>query len=228
MFIESFDQAKMKIEDKKTQYIRYRIGRIKHQYWLWNRKHHDQVYIDECDHRILQNCKPGKTVFYCSAGYYLKDIFNMDIDVIETHPIVKHFYEDCYISRDRTTLYQTYPYKCDNFAVVNNRGDHWVNVDGLTDHLRNYTLIMNPGCRVFYSFRDTQIHVNRLTVDMEQHFLDWAASLEETLNLKLVHHEIRFDKKSSKDDYSENPDTSNGNLKFMFIYKDIGEAWEIV
>lgn len=228
MIIESFDQARMKIEDMKTQYIRYRIGRLKHQYWLWNRKHQDQVYVDEYDYRVLQNCKPGKTVFFSCSGYYLKDIWDTDIDIIETHPIVKHFYKDAYICRDRSKLSEVYPHKCDNFAVVNNRGDHWVTVDGLTDHLRNYTKIMNPGCRVFYSFRDTQLHINRLKIDMEQYFLDWAKSLEEKLNLTLMWHEIRFDKKTNKDDYSENPDTSNGNIKFMFVYKDIGETWEII
>jgi hypothetical protein len=173
--IEFFDQATIK-SDWKTQYIRYRLGRLKHQYWLWNRKNKSDAVIDEYDHFILKNCQPGKTVFFASAGYYLKDIYP-EIESVEMHTVVKTFYNDVYICPDRKDLANTLPFKCDNFAVVNNRADHWVTVDGLTDHLKNYCSVMNSGCRFFYSFRDTQIHVNRLTTDMHTHFLDWAKSL---------------------------------------------------
>jgi|APCry1669188970_1035186.scaffolds.fasta_scaffold32875_2 hypothetical protein len=226
--LESFDHASIK-DDLKTQYIRYRIGRLKHQYWLWNRKNKDTAYIDEYDYTVLKNCQPGKTVFFGSAGYYLKDIWP-EIEVIEMHPVVKTFYKDVYICTDRKNISEVVPFKCDNFAVVNNRAEHWVNIDGLTDHLTNYTKIMNDGCRVFYSFRDTQIHLNRLKLNMEQHFLDWAISLEK-INLKLIWHSIRFDKKVTNNlgeyDYNENPDTTNGNLKFMFVYKGEGKDWEV-
>lgn len=89
---------------------------------------------------------------------------------------------------------------------------------------------MNPGCRFFYSFRDTQIvGFNRLTVNMEEYFLDWAKDLERTHDLKLVWHDINFKKKlpdiNGYYDQLENPDTTNGNLKFWFVYK--GDVWEI-
>ena len=224
--VETFDQSNIK-SNWKTQYIRYRIGRLKHQYWLWNRKRQDQALVDEYDYKIISNCQPGTTVFFTSAGYYLKDIFP-EIQVIETHPVVKTFYPDAYICDDRLKLSSVVPFKADNFAVVNNRGDHWVTIDGLTEHLKNYSTIMNPGCRVFYSFRDTQIHVNRLTVDLEQHFLDWAKSLE-ALGFLLVWNSIDFKKKQADSngyyDLAEMPDTTNGNLKFWFVYK--GEPWTV-
>ena len=206
--------------DWKTQYIRYRLGRLKHQYWLWNRKHKDQALIDEYDYAILQNCKPGKTAFFASAGYYLKDIFS-EIEVIEMHPVVNTFYKDVHICTERKNLVDL-PFTVDNFAVVNNRADHWVDRQGLYEHFLNYSKIMNPGCRVFYSFRDTQILINRLTNNLQEYFYDWARSLS-TLGFTLVWHNIEF---REKDFPLENPDTTNGNLKFWFVYK--GQPWEII
>jgi hypothetical protein len=214
--------------DWKTQYIRYRLGRLKHQYWLWNRKNINQKLIDQYDWRIIQNCQPGKTVFFGSAGYYLKDIYP-EITVVEMHTIVKSFYPEALICTDRNQLTQL-NLLVDNFAVVNNRADHWVDINGLSEHLLQYTKIMNVGCRVFYSFRDTQIHVNRLTTDLEKHFLHWAQSLEATHDLKLVWHDVNFLKKQPDAngyyDMLENPDTANGNLKFWFVFK--GKPWNII
>lgn len=226
--IEFFEQSSIKT-DWHTQYIRYRLGRLKHQYWLWNRKKSDHALIDEYDHKIITNCQSGRTVFFASSGYYLKDIYE-DIDVIEMHPVVKTFYPDVYICEDRDQLAEIYPYKADNFAVVNNRGDIWTELENVAKYCKQYTQIMAPGCRFFYSFRDTQIvGFNRLTVDMEKYFLDWARGLEQTHDLKLVWHDISFKKKlpdvNGCYDQLENPDTTNGNLKFWFTYK--GKAWNL-
>jgi hypothetical protein len=216
--IEFYEQGKIK-SDWRTEYIRYRIGRLKHQYWLWNRKQKHNALIDEYDYDILKNCQSGTTVFFASSGYYLKDIFP-EIEVIEMHPVVKTFYNDVHICNDRTDLHKL-PIRADNFAVVNNRGDLWVSADGLTEHLINYSKLMNHGCRVFYSFRDTQILVNRLTTDLHHYFYDWAVSLE-LHGFRLVWNSIKF---KINDDPLENPDTSNGNLKFWFEYK--GNSWKI-
>jgi len=223
--VEFFDQATEK-DDWKTQYIRYRIGRLKHQYWLWNRKNPNRALIDQYDHAVMKNCQPGKTVFFASAGYYIRDIFP-DVEVVEMHPVVKTFYPDVYICTERSELSTILPFRVDNFAVINNRSEMWCTVDGLTDHLGNYVKTMNPGCRLFYSFRDTQMHVNRLTTDQESHFLNWAQSLHTSLGLHLVWHSVDFSKKIPDQngyyDQLENPDTTNGNLKFWFVYK--GDPW---
>lgn len=223
--IESFDHASLK-SDWRTQYRRYRTGRLKHQYWLWNRKSSNEALIDEYDHSILENCQLGHTVFFSSAGYYLKDIFP-EITVVEQFPIVKTFYPDVFICPHRQNLSQCGIKPADNFAVVNNRAEMWTEVDGLGEHLRWYTKIMNPGCRVFYSFRDTQMYMNRLKVDMHDHFLSWAKSLQHSHDLRLVWHKIDFAKKTPNAqgdyDFFENPDTTNGNLKFWFVYQ--GEPW---
>lgn len=212
------------LRDFKTRYIKYRAGRLKHQYWLWNRKKSTKM-VDEYDALILKNCQPGRTAFFASAGYYLRDIWP-EIDSIETHSVVKEFYPGVILVNHRREIHQTVPYRYDNFAVVNNRGDHWVDTQGLTEHLVNYCRALNPGARLFYSFRDTQIHYHRLRVDAQQFFLSWAQNLIQH-DLKLVWHDIKFASKH-KDGHGnydawENPDTTNGNLKFWFVYQ--GEPW---
>jgi hypothetical protein len=209
-------------EDFRTNYIKYRTGRLKHQYWLWNRKRANKI-IDEYDATILKNCQPGRIAFFASAGYYLKEIWPQ-IDSIEMHSVVKEFYPNIFLVSSRNNLHKEIFIKYDNFAVVNNRADHWVDIDGLTHHLTNYIKILNPGARLFYSFRDTQIHYNRLKVDSVEYFLSWATSLKD-IGLTLVWSDINF-KKKIKDNFGnydalENPDTTNGNLKFWFVYKGL-------
>jgi len=212
--------------DFRTRYLKYRAGRLKHQYWLWNRKRSCPV-IDEYDAKILKNCKTGSIAFFSSAGYYLKEIWP-HIDSIETHSVVKEFYPSVILANTRDELPLVVPNKYDNFAVVNNRGDHWVNLEGLKQQLVLYTQVLNPGARLFYSFRDTQIHYNRLTVNSVEYFTSWAQGLSD-IGLTLVWSDVIF-KKKIKDgaghyDGHENPDTTNGNIKFWFCYK--GQSWDI-
>jgi hypothetical protein len=214
-------------QDFKTQYIKYRVGRLKHQYWLWNRKRTHKL-VDWYDAAIIKNCQPGRTAFFSSAGYYLQDIWG-NVDSIELHPVTKKFYSGCIVVSGRQNLDLQVPHRYDNFAVVNNRADHWVTVDGLTEHMINYSKILNPGARVFYSFRDTQIIFNRLTVNHQQYFLDWACGLT-ARGFELIWHDLQFAVKTPDDngcyDGLENPDTTNGNLKFWFVYK--GTPWTVV
>lgn len=210
--------------DFRTRYVKYRAGRIKHQYWLWNRKTRHKV-VDLYDRAILENCAPGRTAFFCSAGYYLKDIWP-EIDSIEMHPVVQEFYPDVKVIDDRSTMYQTLAVKYDNWAVVNNRGDHWVDLSGLAEHINCYRQCLNPGGRLFYSFRDTQIIYNRLKFHGPSMFLQWARDLQ-CLDLDLVWHQVQFPPKipdaEGGYDLHENPDTVNGNLKFWFVYR--GRPW---
>ena len=226
--LEFFEEQPIK-SDWRTQYIRYRLGRLKHQYWLWNRKNSDKALIDEYDYAILENCQPGTTVFFASSGYYLKDIYP-EIEVVEMHPVVKTFYPSVHICSNRDNL-ENLPIRADNFAVVNNRGDIWTEAYNIAKYCKQYTKIMNPGCRFFYSFRDTQVSdINRLTINLEDYFLDWAHNVAKDNDMQLVWHNINFRKKQAQPDGSydalENPDTTNGNLKFWFVYK--GQPWKIV
>jgi hypothetical protein len=143
--------------------------------------------------------------------------------------VVKSFRQDVIIST-RANISQHAP-PADNFAVVNNRGDQWFTPDQMTANMSYYTAAMKPGCRFFYSFRDTQIpKFNRLTIDQEKFWLAWAQQLAQSHGLQLAWHDIQFPKKQpdSNGEYHtlENPDTTNGNLKFWFVYQ--GDPWTIL
>ena len=165
------------------------------------------------------NLKDGNTCIFGSAGYYLDDIIP-NLTVVEQHPVVKKFYPQCHIINHRSEIENIG--KFDNFIVNNNRGDIWATLDTVADHVKNYTLAMNSGCRFFYSFRDTQIiNWNRLTNDHYSYFYNWANSLKD-IGLNLKWHSIKFATKERQPDGSydgwENPDTTNGNIKFIFEY----------
>jgi hypothetical protein len=208
------------VKTKKHDYIRYRIGRLKHQYWLYNRKRPEQYTIDQYDWYIINNLKPGKTCVYGSAGYYLEPVIS-NLTVIERYPIVLDFYPSAQIVSHRSKIEGTY----DNFVVVNNRGDIWCTLDTVDDHISHYVKTMNDGALFFYSFRDTQIvNWNRLTIDHYDYFYNFAMHIEKKYNLNLLWHDIQFATKEKDGagnyDILENPDTTNGNIKFVFQYKE--------
>jgi len=221
--IECFDDYPMingKDEITRHNYIRYRLGRLKHEFWLKNRKNKKKIYVEEYDWFILNNLKSGNTCMFGSAGYYLEELIE-NLTVVETWNVVKGFYPKAHIVKHRRELEKLFPEKFDNFVVNNNRGDHWT-VNAPTEHMIEYIKTMNDGALLFYSFRDTQTIFNRF-VNQYEHFLNWAKSLEKICDLHLIWHDIKFaEKQKISDDIEfdimENPDTSNGNLKFVFQY----------
>jgi hypothetical protein len=205
----------------KSSYIKYRVGRIRHEFWLKNRKDKNNFYIDPYDWFIINNLKPGKTCFYSSAGYYLNELIE-DLTVIENKPVVKSFYPDAVICNRREEIAELFPRTFDNFVVVNNRGDHWGNgIETIKEHFNHYVKSIKPGGVIFYSFRDTQIpQWNRLKENHYDYFYCFAKDLEKTYGLNLLWHEIKFATKEKDGlgnyDMMENPDTTNGNIKFIF------------
>tara|TARA_Y100000310_G_C20633478_1_gene789922 strand:- start:320 stop:1024 length:705 start_codon:yes stop_codon:yes gene_type:complete len=212
-------------KDKKTMYIRYRVQQVKHSYWLKTRKSKKHIYIDRYDDFILQNLNPGKTCMFGSAGYYLEELID-DLTVVEQHQhsIVKTFYPKVQIISHRGEISKNNGAIFDNFIVINNQSDQWLTIGELVDtHISEYVKCMKPGCLFFYSFRDKIMTesmyggggLNRLTVDHEVYFNNFAKYCEEKLDLNLLWKSIKF----ANGDGSENPDTTNGNLKFIFQYK---------
>ena len=226
--IESFDEHPMS-ETDKTSYIRYRLGRIKHELWIRNRKN-NTVQIDAYDNFIVNNIKPGRTCMFGSAGYYLEKVIPQ-LHVIEQKPIVKKFYPKAVIAQDRKDIITFFGKgSFDNFIVVNNRSDHWVTIKQLAEtHIATYAKVLKPGGLLFYSFRDTQINGwNRLTEDHYDYFFKLTEYVK-PLDLNLIWHDIKFAEKKKDGhgdyDFMENPDTTNGNIKFIFQYKDA--SWTI-
>jgi len=237
--IEHFNDYDMVSTDdtivNKHNYLRFRFGRLKHNFWLKSRKSKHTIYVDAYDNFILQNLKSGKTCYFGSAGYYLDGAIN-DLTVIEQFPIVKAFYPKAVIVKDRTEIFDHFPKTFDNFVVVNNRADIWTSLydsvdagfdldkPSVEDHVRHYIKSMKDGCIFFYSFRDTQIvNWNRISTDHYDYFYNFALYLKK-YGLNLLWHDIKFAKKEKQPDGSydimENPDTLNGNLKFIFQYND--------
>ncbi len=200
----------------KTQYLRFRMGRLKHRYWLTNRKHQSKFLIDSYDNFIISKLKDGPTTIFGSAGYYLDEVIK-DLHVVEMHPVVKTFYPTAIIVNNRNEIKDLVPQSA-NFIVTNNRLDHWMpTVTELNYNIQCYVDCLQPGGLLFYSFRDTQmLPLNRLTTNIEQYYRDWATTLP---RLQLVWSDINFEKQEAVDGIypcRENPDTTNGNLKFIF------------
>lgn len=230
--IEKFEDYPINSEhNPKTDYIRYRIGRLKHNVWLRNRKR-NTVEIEPYDNFIIKNLQPGKTCVFGSAGYYLEDLVP-ELTVIEQWPIVKQFYPQAQIVNDRAEIFTINGAVFDNFVVINNRGDLLCDLQGVEQHIANYVKAMSKNCVFFYSMRDTQIvDWNRLTTDHYQYFLTWGQSLKEKFNLNMLWHDIKFAEKNKINeqyDIMENPDTTNGNIKFVFQLQSnthvIDESW---
>jgi hypothetical protein len=219
--IEHFTDYHM-IDTNKHNYTRYRMGRLKHELWLKNRKNKNEIVIDEYDKFIIDRLQKGKTCIFGSAGYYLEDLIP-DLTVIEQWPIVKTFYPKAQIINDRSEIAKINGRIFDNFIVINNRGDIWCELSVVENHISKYVKAMKPGCLFFYSFRDTQIvDWNRLTIDHKIYFENFANYIEKTYSLKLLWKDIKFvtKTKDGNDNYDifENPDTTNGNIKFLFQY----------
>lgn len=223
--IEHYSEYKMLFSENENnlqEYRKFRFGRLKHEFWLKSRKNKDYVYIDEYDKFILDNLNPGKTCYFCSAGYYMEELIE-DLTVVETRKVVKSFYPDAVIVKDREEFANRFETTFDNFVVVNNRSDHWTTLEGLYEHLSNYSKTLKNNGLLFYSFRDTQIqNIHRLMMDQEQLFLTFAKLLSRK-QLYLEQHNIQFATKEKDPDgnydFLENPDTTNGNIKFVFRKK---------
>lgn len=196
--------------DKKTAYIKYRVGRLKHELWLKSRKH-DSVYLTPYDDYILSKLAPGATAIFGSAGYYLEDCVK-DLTVIEQHVIVKDFYPKAVIVKHRDEIGDLFPRTFDNFIVTNNRSDLWTDTHGICKHIEHYKKSMKKNCLFFYSLRDTQFTPwNRLKINHYEMFVEVAKAIEK-LGFKCLESQIDF----ATGDGNENPDTTNGNIKYLF------------
>jgi hypothetical protein len=196
----------------RERYLRYRTDKIKHSLWLKTRKSNTN-FITEYDNYILKKLQPGKTAIFNSTGYSLEHCIE-DLTVIEEQPIVKKFYPKAIIVNDRNDIAHMFPNYFDNFVITNNRSDSWVKADILCSYMAEYRKSMKNDCLFFYSMRDTMFTVppfNRLKVNHYDLFVDLAQKIEK-VGFKCCESTIDF----ANGDGNENPDTTNGNIKYLF------------
>lgn len=208
--VKHYKELTPKTIDKKTAYLRYRVGKIKHELWLKSRKS-NKVYLTLYDNYILGKLQPGATAIFGSAGYFLEDCVE-DLTVIESQEIVKSFYPKAVIVKDRQEIGTLFPNKFNNFIVTNNRSDLWVDTNGLCSYIEQYKKSMQQDCLFFYSLRDTQFTPwNRLKINHYEMFVGVAKEIEK-LGFKCLESQMDF----ADGDGNENPDTTNGNIKYLF------------
>jgi hypothetical protein len=208
--IKHYSELQKKTTDLKSSYIGYRTGKIKHELWLKSRKS-NQTYITQYDEYILENLQAGNTGIFGSAGYFLEDCID-NLEVIEENDIVKTFYPKATIVKTRDQIGNLFPDHFDNFIVTNNRSDLWVDERGLCKHINEYKKAMKNGCLFFYSMRDTQFTPwNRLKFNHYEIFIALAKSIEQ-LGFECLESQMDF----ANGDGNENPDTTNGNIKYLF------------
>lgn len=208
--VKHYKELTPKTIDKKTAYLKYRVGKIKHELWLKSRKS-NKVYLTSYDNYILGKLQPGATAIFGSAGYFLEDCVE-DLTVIESQEIVKSFYPKAVIVKDRQEIGTLFPNKFNNFIVTNNRSDLWVDTNGLCSYIEQYKKSMQQDCLFFYSLRDTQFTPwNRLKINHYEMFVGVAKEIEK-LGFKCLESQMDF----ADGDGNENPDTTNGNIKYLF------------
>jgi len=208
--IKHYDDIKPVKNNWKLDYIKYRANKHKHELWLKSRKS-DFVYMTAYDKFILDNLQEGQTGTFGSTYYHLEDCIE-NLTVIEQKPIVKKFYPKATIVKEREDIGRLFPKKFNNFIVTFNRSDHWHDHKGIVGHVKKYQEAMAPGCLFFYSLRDTMWSPwNRLKINHYKFFVDLAKQIEQ-IGFKCKQSQINF----ANGDGNENPDTTDGNIKFMF------------
>jgi len=208
--VKHYKDLQMNTLDAKAQYLKYRANKLKHSLWLKSRKS-ENVYLTPYDNYVLENLQPGKTAIFDSAGYFLEDCVD-DLTVIERQKIVKNFYPNAIILKNRREIGSLFPKKFNNFIVTNHRD--WKNADGLCEQILDYKKSMAHGCLFFYSLRDTMFTVppfNRLKINHYEIFVDLAKKIEK-LGFRCCESQMEF----ANGDGNENPDTTNGNIKYLF------------
>jgi len=208
--IKHYSELQKKTMDFKRSYIGYRTDKIKHELWLKSRKS-NETYITQYDEYILENLQAGNTGIFENAGYFLEDCID-NLKVIEQDEIVKTFYPKATIVKTRDQIGDLFPDYFDNFIVQKNPSDRWVDERGLCKYINEYKKAMKNGCLFFYSMRDTQFTPwNRLKVNHYEMFIGLAKKIE-SLGFKCLESQMDF----ANGDGNENPDTTNGNIKYLF------------
>jgi len=183
-----------------------------------NRKS-DVLTFDQYDKYIIENLKPGKTIIYDSAGYYLDSVVD-DLVMVELNPTAKQIYPKVIIDTGPESVTQHY-HQADNFIVINTIQLRWKTFEEYTEYWKFQTRFLKPGAQIFFSFRDIFIFHNRLKYRLSELVVEWLEQMKPhgfTLN-NLDHKLIEID--DTLVDLSHLPEVAdmiNGNIKIHWTY----------
>jgi len=215
--IGRYDDATLK--GSFTQRYRvWKFGKPKHNYYMRNRKS-DVLTFDQYDKYIIENLKPGKTIIYDSAGYYLDSVVD-DLVMVELNPTAKQIYPKVIIDTGPESVTQHY-HQADNFIVINTIQLRWKTFEEYTEYWKFQTRFLKPGAQIFFSFRDIFIFHNRLKYRLSELVVEWLEQMKPhgfTLN-NLDHKLIEID--DTLVDLSHLPEVAdmiNGNIKIHWTY----------
>ena len=216
--IGNFDDSKLR-DNFKTNYIRWRFSKAKHNYYVKNRRSNN-IVLDNYDKYIVENLKPGKTFTYDSAGYYLDPVVD-NLTVIELVPIVSIWYPRVVIETDRGSVDHLYN-QADNFIIINTVRLRWKTFNEYTEYWKYQSRFFKPGAHIFFSFRDIFIFHNRLKYKFSDLLGSWLNSMEDN-GFKLINlsHTL-INTTDQMQDYThlqEIDDLINGNVKIHWEYQ---------
>ena len=216
--INCYADAKF-VDTFRNRYTRLKFGKPKHQYYLMNRRS-DVMLLDEYDRYILQNKKPGNTIVYDTAGYYLDGAID-NLTVVELQPVVLHWYPTAIIDTGPDSVDHLYG-TADNFIVINTIQVRWRSFDYIRDYWRYQSRFLRPGCQIFWGFRSIYILHNKLRYHFSDILADWLQEMEQ-YGFYLVgytHDLIPID--ATLTDLATMPeidDPINGNVKVHWEYR---------
>lgn len=201
------------------RYRLWKFGKPKHNYYMRNRKS-DVLIFDQYDKYIIENLKPGKTVIYDSAGYYLDEVVD-DLVMVELNPVAQKIYPTVLLDTGPESVKQHY-HQADNFIVNNTIQLRWKTFDDYTAYWKFQTRFFKPGTQIFFSFRDIFIFHNRLKYHLSELVVEWLEHMKTygfVLN-RLDHKLIAIDDTLVELAHlPEVADMINGNVKIHWTYQ---------
>lgn len=207
------------VNSYRNNYTKWKFGKPKHRYYVNNRRAQTKKF-DHWDQYIIEQCCPGHTIVWDSAGYYLDGVID-DLTVVDLEPVVLSWYPKAKIYTSENAVQDLYT-SADNFVINNTVRLRWRTFDYYTDFWKHTTRFFRPGCQVFFSFRDIFMFHNRLKYHFSELLEEWIERMK-PLGFDPVR--VSYEKipiTSAITELSKVPeieDMVNGNIKIHWHYR---------
>jgi len=160
----------------RNQYTRWKFGKPKHIYYVKNRRR-DVKILDTYDRYILDNLRPGTTLVFDSAGYYLDGIVP-NLQVVDLDPVVLTWYPQARIMTSEESIQDLYR-SADNFVTMNTIKLRFKTWDFYEQYWAKQSRFMRDGCQVFFAFRDIFMNFNKLKYSFESRLQAWLHAMQQ-------------------------------------------------